>query len=165
MISLNANQNFDGCDDDDDVAEASQLEPSSVSNNITNNNIQCNTNLNDQNDKRQLAIDNNFCTKTEKNIKLNRNYDKVDDKTSSTKFKIRINKTVHERLSLNEKKKSLYVPHYKEYSRSRSRSSYSSDGYSSKTDDDDMMEIKRTKKLQSVIAKAIDNSNIKCMFF
>ena len=100
---------------------------------------------------------------------------------TSTQFKIRINKTVHERLSLNNEESGLRESRsaamhyedrfYKKSSRSRSstsrRSSYNNSSDSYNDEEDDYNEIKRTKKLQSVIAKAIDRSStsIKCMFF
>jgi hypothetical protein len=72
-------------------------------------------------------------------------------------------------LNLNEKSvdHQLYTSHYKHKSRSRSRSILSRrSSYSSiSCDSDENNEIKRTKKLQSVIAKAVDRSSIKCTFF
>ena len=165
LNSFNKN-NFD--DDDENEEDYTNKNENNLEISIQNDNQQCNNNNNNKKSEINQNIDENNSKKSEKRIKLNRNYSNSNNIIeTSTKFKIRIDKTVHDRLSLNEKKsvdRQLYTSHYKHKSRSRSRSILSRrSSYSSISCDSD--ETKRTKKLQSVISKAVDKSSIKCMFF
>jgi hypothetical protein len=111
-----------------------------------------------------LTNKNDFEEEDEKNeekesVHVEENKINKENPSSKTEFKIRINKTVQERLSLNHENRESRSTHYNNC-RSRSSSYNSSDS----SYIDDTYEIKRTKKLQSVIAKAIDrSSNLKCM--